>query len=174
MTRNLAPAILLLVGSAACVEVDGTEAELLVPDDVALHWDRTFNGEGDDRVALIPVDLMVYSRESGEPVGDVELVVEPGFDGVVVLPFGDVLPVEADDCDGCLWDAWRDRYVELDDGTDSTWVAEPLRTDANGLARAYVLVDAFPELSATAGDFDSVPVTVSMGLTESDFHLVPQ
>lgn len=169
MNRSPAIAALLLFGASACVDA-GREAELLVPDDVALHWDDAFNGADDARVALIPVDLMVYTRESGEPVGDVELVVEPAFEGVEVLPFDDVVPVDADRCDHCVWDAWRDRYVELLDG--ERWSVEPLRTDENGLARAYVLVDAFPPTDA--GDFDAVPVTVSMGMTEADFHLVPQ
>ena len=171
MTRSAVIAA-VLVSTIACSEDTSVETELLVPDDMALHWDRSFNGEDDGRVALVPFDLMVYEAESGEPVADAPLVVEPGHDAVVFLPLDDIQPLDAEDCDAgpCLWDAWRDRYVELlEPGPDS----RP-STDENGLVRAYLLVDAFPESDAFDGDFEPVPVVVTMGAADASFHLVPQ
>ncbi len=167
MSRALA--VGLVVGASACAEFNAVDVELLVPDEVALHWDRSFNGEADDRVALVPVDLMVYQTESGEPVAGVALQVLPGFQGVQVVPFDDVVPVESEACDvqGCLWDAWRDRYVDVLDGGQGA-----LATDDNGLARAWLVVDALPE--SPFDGFDAVPVLVSMGATEASFQLVPQ
>lgn len=174
MNRSFAPAILLLAGASACAEYGAEEAELLVPDDLAMPWDRSFNGEADDRVALVPVDLMVYHPESGEPVVGVALEVEPTQPHVEVLPFDEIVTVDAEDCaDGpCVWDAWRDRYVDILPNAESAspdWLA----TDENGLVRAYLLVDAFPE-AGTAADFESVSVLVSMGMTDASFQLVPQ
>lgn len=176
MTRSYAIVALVSVAAIGCGDDPALEAELLVPDDLALHWDRAFNGEDDDRVALVPVDLMVYVSESGEPVVDAELSVDPAYEAVSVLPLDDVLPLDADDCDlgPCLWDAWRDRYVELLEPTWERAADEPLSTDANGLVRAYLLVDAFPEGGESDGDFAPVPVTVTLGATDAVFHLVPQ
>ncbi len=171
MNRSLFPATILLLGASACAEFGAVDDELLVPDDLALHWDRSFNGEGDDRVALVPIDLMVYGALSGEPVADVQLTVEPDSSSVLVLPFEDVLPVDSADCDlvPCVWDAWRDRYVDV---LDSPGEAPTWSTDRDGLVRAYLLIDAFPD--AADSDFDAVSVLVSMGMTEASFQLVPQ
>lgn len=170
MNRSFAPVIALLAVGSACSEFGAVDAELLVPDDMALHWDRSFNGEEDDRVALVPVDLMVYASESGEPVAGVAIELEPAFETVEVLPFDEIVSVDAEDCaeHACLWDAWRDRYVDvLPEATTATW-----NTDENGLVRAYLLVDAFPE--SDAADFEPIPVLVSMGITDASFQLVPQ
>lgn len=160
-------AVAALLAVSACAELDGVEAELLVPEDVAFHWDRSFNGEDDDRVALVPLDLMVYGSESGEPVAGVALQVEPGFGLIEVLHADQVLPRDAEDCGACSWDAWRDRYVEFADSE----APEGLFTDDDGLARAFLLVDAFPEGEL---GFEPVPVTVASGSGEAIFHLVPQ
>mgnify|MGYP000663409577 CR=1 FL=1 len=40
MNRPSTAAIALLFGASACVALDPAEAELLVPDDIGLHWDR--------------------------------------------------------------------------------------------------------------------------------------
>lgn len=157
-----------LIALAACAELDPLEAELLVPNDLALHWDRSFNGEADDRVALVPLDLMVYGAVSGEPVAGVALQVEPGFDAVELLVVDQVVPMDAEDCGPCAWDAWRDRYVEL---VEADGASEALFTDEDGLARAFLLVDAFPEGEL---GFESVPVSVVSATGEATFHLVPQ
>jgi len=165
MSRSVTIA-LLLVGTVACVEEEGVP-ELLVPDDLALHWDRAFNGEEDDLVALVPLDVMVYEAESGEPMSGIDIAVEP--DGVAwVLPFDGVMPLTAEDCETerCAWDAWRDRYVSFLPGSD-----DPVATDADGLARVYLVVDAFPEDGVGLAP---VPVVVTMGPTDATFQLVPQ
>ena len=161
-------AAVLLLGTSGCVELGAEEPELLVPDDVALRWDTAFNGAGDDLVALVPVDVMVYEAESGEPLESVVIDVIAEDEGTHVVAFDTVLPLDAEDCEGtpCLWDAWRDRYLEL-----APLAAGPLSTDADGLARLYLMVDAFP---VDGADFAPVSVLVSMGITEASFQLVPQ
>jgi hypothetical protein len=153
-------------------------AELLVPDDVGLHWDRAYNGVGDDRVALVPVDVMVFESESGEPLVDVALDIQPVAGHVSLLHFDAVAPLDAADCAErpCLWDARRDRYFEVAAGSSDADAggSEPdvvRHTDRDGLARFYVLVDSFP---GDGVEFAPVPVLVSMGIDEATFQLVPQ
>ena len=65
MLRAMTTAVLLLLG--ACVEEDADVVRVLVPEDVDLHWDASFNGEDDGIAAVVPVDVMVYVDETGEP-----------------------------------------------------------------------------------------------------------
>jgi len=171
MRRSSFASAALLIGASACVAVDPAEAELLVPEDIELHWDRAFNGVDDDLVALVPVDVMVYESESGEPLGGVALEIETDQSLLELLPFDAVSPLDADDCEGrpCLWDARRDRYLDI--GAGLSGLEPPLLTDVDGLARFYVLVDGFPGQEAS---YEPVPVVVSMGVHEATFQLVPQ
>lgn len=171
MSRMSTAAIALLAAASGCVALDPAEAELLVPDDIGLHWDRSFNGADDALVALVPVDVMVYESESGEPLEGMALDVDTGDASVDLLSFDAVYPVDEDACAGsaCLWDARRDRYVEI--GAGLADLDGPLHTDVDGLARFYVLVDGFPTQGAS---FDPVAVVVSMGSEEATFQLVPQ
>ena len=171
MNRTVTFNAALLLGASACVVADPVEAELLVPEDIALHWDRSFNGVDDDRVAVVPVDVMVYESESGEPLEGVALEVDPGSEVIDLLPFDAVFPLDADDCDGrpCLWDARRDRYLDL--GAGMTALDMPVHTDMDGLARFYVLVDGFP---SNGGEFEPVSVVVSTANQQAAFQLVPQ
>jgi hypothetical protein len=66
------------------------------------------------------------------------------------------------------WDAWRDRYFDL---TDDAFPSR-LHTDAWGLARLYMHVDAFP--SDAGDDFAPIEVVVSMGELDDTFLLVPR
>ncbi|MBT3219942.1 MAG: hypothetical protein HN348_12705 [Proteobacteria bacterium] len=173
---NKATNMLLVVafgGLVACGDetIPEGSTQLLVPDDIDLHWDPSFNGIDDGLGALIPVDLMVYEGGTGEPVGFVELYVETIHDTVV---FPDAVEqVVPEVCTHCpfTWDAYRDQYFTFlpeDDEPNNVMVTT---TDADGLARVYVFVDAFP---ADDGDFSPVSVTVSVGLDEDSFYLLPQ
>jgi len=177
-----ATAAALAVLSGCGESVEGGDAQLLVPDDVALHWDVRFNGEEDGLGALVPVELMVYESVSGEPVEGVQVKVQSEHDGMVVVPLEDVVLVDSEDCDDCafLWDAWRDQYFEykfIEDAVIPGATAE-LETDENGLARVYLYVDAFPFGSdsgfASDGDFGAVSVLISTGISDETFYLVPQ
>lgn len=191
MTHRIsAPArwsVFAVVGAlGGCVPV-GDEVALLVPGEVDVAWDARFDAIDDGRVALVPVDVMVYAATSGAPVAGAELRVaamgaEVGLvdpDGVSWL--GDPWDAEGleSDCarspEGCVgfapvWDAWRDRYAVL---SDEPVPAMTLRTDANGMARTYVWVDGFEASGASSGmGSHPVAVVVSTGDVEDSFYLV--
>jgi hypothetical protein len=176
---NLRPAALValsaLGGCAFAVEDAGDGPQLLVPDDIELHWSAAFNGTDDGRVALVPVDVMIYDGATGAPLGDVDLDVQVlAGDAYVVAPES-VLPVDPTDAGApdVVWDAWRDRYFAH---TESRAGASRARTDATGLARLYLEADAFPVDSGDADTavFNAIPVVVSMGITDDTFLLVPR
>ena len=170
LNRN-AIAIALPLVASGCLD-SAVETQLLVPDEVSLYWDGAFNQVDDGLGAVIPVDLMVYESESGEPVGGTALDLSIDRGVAAALAPEAVVPQGVDSCesDWCVWDAWQDRYVLLDEdggGTDSLSVT----TDRDGLARVYIYVDSFPESDA---DFEPLPVLVSMGERDVTFQLVPQ
>ena len=149
-----------------------TEAQLLVPEDVEIQWDETFNGSNDGLAALVPVDIMVYEPGTGEPlVGWAVRVLSDDTD-VAILGLDDVEVVSTEGCKDCVitWDAHRDRYFEvLGDSTDGM----TLLTDEDGLVRVVVQVDAFP-VNPRESDYVSVGVSVGAGAHEESFYLVPR
>ncbi len=70
-----------------------------------------------------------------------------------------------------VWDAWRDRYFVFTSPEEPLLASARLRTDGTGLARFYVLADAFTPVEE---GFAPLPVVVSMGLTDDTFLLVPR
>jgi hypothetical protein len=59
-------ALILTVVVAACAPELGSE--VLVPDQVPVVWDAAYNGVDDGLGALVPVDVMVYDGETGQPI----------------------------------------------------------------------------------------------------------
>ncbi len=172
MLRAMTTAVLLLLG--ACVEEDADVVRVLVPEDVDLHWDASFNGEDDGIAAVVPVDVMVYVDETGEPLEAVQLQLTTEDPLALAASVDDVLLVEADDCFDCelTWDTWRDRYVELPVGIyDAADEGITLETDPDGIARAYIIVDAFP---LSADGVEPIEVRVGMGTAEDAFLLTPR
>lgn len=173
MKRLVHIAGLVLLPACGFDDVEETP-QLLVPEDVEVVWDASFNGAGDGMVALVPVDLMVYDASSGQPLAFTELDVRVvgGADAMVLFPDEVVpsSPYSARQTD-LMWDAWRDRWFVFAEESDST-AGDRVRTDAWGLARIYVMADAFP--ASGADGFDPIPVVVSMGITDDTFLLVPR
>lgn len=165
---RLALATALLVGCA--VDESAGEQQLLVPEQVLVDWDLSFNARGDGLVALVPVDVMVYDGQSGEPVQGAELLLRGLGSGTGVIPTHAVLPPDPIAPDGMWWDAWRDRYVSLDPEVDPFEVL-PVRTDATGLARVYVLVDRFALIGEEPGP---AAVVVSGDAVEQTIQLRPR
>lgn len=162
----------LFLGLVGCVGGEAPHGpELLVPEDVELRWDDAFNGVGDGRAALVPVDVMAYDGDSGDPLGAVSIDMLAG-EGAELLPADAITAVDPDDdlADLEVYDAWEDRYVAIDPDAPSL---SRIGTDAWGLARVYVLIDAFPA-DAEGNGFAPVPVVVSMGETDDTFLLVPR
>jgi hypothetical protein len=162
---------------AACGEAGG-EAELLLPEEVSVGWDRAYNGQDDGLGALVPVDVMVYEGATGDPLPDVQLAVWTDSVTAWPVPVGEVWLLAAGEVDRDMpgrvqaWDATRDQFVAFEpvEGIE-------LRTDEGGVARLYVYVDAFPVSSSEGGealDFEPIRVLVSMGSSDELFWLTPR
>ncbi len=160
--KRLALLTFLLAGCAA--EEASTGVQLLIPDQVAVDWDESFDGAADGLVALVPVDVMVYDGDTGQPVHNAPLVLRGLDPGVALVPVDDVLSADPDLDEEVLWDAWRDRYVQLEAGAADVL---DTRTDDTGLARVYVLVDRFGQ------DLEPVAVGVALPSAEETLVLAP-
>ena len=157
--------LIAVLASACAVEESSSGPQLLVPDEVVVDWDDSLDEVDDGLVALVPVDVMVYDSQSGDPLGGTELELVGNAPEVLLLDADDVLPLSSlqDESDKRVaWDAWRDRYVVLGDqgGSDRLLVS----TDETGLARVYVLVDRF--------GFEGSPASVTVSTAEIEQALV--
>lgn len=156
----LATSALAALGSA-CASPDAG-VQLLVPADVEFSWKAAYNEEGDGLAAILPVDVMVYDGESGVPIGG--SWVELWSDGAALVRVDQVEPGEAW-CARCLWDAYRDEFVELpgagprEEGVSGGQAPLIVETDAAGLARVYAVVDA---VDVGADGFEPVRVRVAL------------
>jgi len=171
--NRIVPAAITLLMLSACA--DEFDAQLLVPDDIDVEWDESFNRTSDGIGVLVPIDVMVYEANTGEALYEVQLHVDTGLDTAMVVADDGVELVEVVDFDAedAEWDVWRDRYFTFDAPNDVVEV----QTDPDGLARIYVWVDAFE-----AGPVGFAPVTVtvsavaseSAGAFEETFSLIPR
>lgn len=158
MTRPAPIAALAAVLLVGCAESqERLVPDLLVPDEVAVEWDAQFD-EAEGVGALLPVDLMVYDAATGEPMGNMDLTVEPleDTDDLILLADHEVVNVEPG-CLDCYWDAGRDRYVGFEDPGD---LLLEVQTDAEGLARVYLWLEALPEpleIEVAAPQLDPAP-----------------
>ncbi len=182
MIRTLS--IAALVALSACAEAEG-DPELLLPADLPVAWDASWNERGDGLGALVPVDVMVYDSATGSPMGDVDLALSADGEGAWWVTTEAVEVVEPDACLGCeiLWDAARDQFVRIDavDDPRMTGSSIELLTDADGVARLYLVVDAFPgawRAGSTAeraeAEAEAVVVLVSMETADGTFIVSPR
>jgi hypothetical protein len=157
-------AVMVAALLSGCFQGEGADIQLLVPADVALYWDSSFDGLDDGRMALIPADVMVYDGETGEALEGVlvDVAVPEGFAGLL-LP-DEVRPVDEREALGAEapgadfgWDAWRDRYFDVAGAVPRS--ALRVATDAAGLGRVYVFIDGFP---GGPESFGSIPVHVGV------------
>jgi hypothetical protein len=114
------------------------------------------------------MDLMVYDGISGEAIEAIRLDISlAGGEGLVVPPEA-VGFLDVEECSECeyLWDSYRDQYFVLPGGDSALSNSLSLETDATGLARVYVFVDAFDE-----EDFD-VELDVRIDMGEISRHVV--
>jgi len=153
--------IALFATLAACADAGGPE--LMVPDVVSLQWSDAYDGTDDGLGSVVPVDVMVYDSASGEPQAGVALTVTAEHDGTWVLPAGALVPEEHGQ-GTTLWDARHDRYLTLQLDIDDTLVgARQVVTNADGVARVLLFVDALP---GGPRDFDDVAVVISAASPE--------
>ncbi len=166
-----APAAFLV----ACGASESTPA-LYVPDQVEVTWDDAWNEDDDGLAMLVPLDVLAYDAATGAPIPELAVTLTDvrAWDEVGLTT--DVQPLAVDEVrwrtevsgPGDWWDARRDAYFDLSprDGAD------PVTTDANGVARFYLLVDVLPSaLPAGPGGF---PVSAALGDVEETFLLVPR
>jgi len=153
----------------ACVpEADGEgAAAVLVPEDVELHWDASYNGAHDAIGAMVPADVMVYDPATGEPLQGESF--ELRGEGVRFVTAEDEVLFDPEPCErGCVWDAYADQYVEVELPESDTVT---VTSDELGLGRVYVYVDSFPEGSQR---FSAVPVYVAIGGVVDHFLIIPR
>ena len=160
MRRLLAVAAVPL---AACGTDGPADAQLLVPEDVEIGWDASFNRRDDGRALLVPIDVMVYTA-AGEPIEGAAVVLSGTQGALLARP--DAVIAEPH----LWWDAWRDRYFAFVPGEEPVPTLD-LETDSTGLARAWAFVDRFPE---EAQGFAPAQVTVAQGENVDAFLLVPR
>ena len=129
---------------AACGRI---EPQLLVPEDVDVPWDVSFDGVGDGLVAVVPVDVMLYDANTGDPLVGVMVDVSVPDGEAGLVGENDVVVASPE---RAVWDARRDRWVAL--ATEHLAAAGSYRTDGTGLVRLNVVVDAF----------EGAPVVVSV------------
>ena len=113
----------------------GQEEQLLLPDNIEVHWDASFNARGDGLTAVVPVDLMVYDSATGEPLSGVELDLQVSAPDAYLMPTTDVSPLvsKCPDCD-VLWDAYSDDYYDVQVELSEDYSKLRLEADENGLA----------------------------------------
>lgn len=163
-------AISALTGACAFddAEGNGTGDTLLVPSDIELHWDGAFNAVQDGLGAVVPVDVMVYDGATGEPREGVGIELATTADSYL-LREGELTRVDPESCVDCVlfWDAWHDSYYEVDLDRDAARTR--VRTDEEGIARVFVLVDAMAPGQET---FAPVEVQVETGTADGMFSII--
>lgn len=152
-------ALALLAGACVPSEEDGVQ--LLVPADLEFSWNDAYDAPDDGLAAVLPLDVMVYDAVTGEALAGVEVTLSS--DVVSFVEAEAILRADLD-CDDCVWDAWRDAYVELDHEAVTTPLV--VTTDASGLARAHAVVDAI--------DGEPVEVQVELGRRVETLNLLPR
>jgi hypothetical protein len=176
-----APALLALA-LAACAPESEDRSGLLLPDAVEIRWEGEYNGVDDGLGALVPVDVMAYDGLTGEPRPDVlvhvwtddDAAAPIAVDAVTVLTdLPESLPDAAPAAE--TWDAAHDRFVVLHTEGTGDGSSRPadldLRTDADGIARLYLFVDAFPTVDRA---FGPIRVMVAAGDADELFWLEPR
>ena len=158
--------------AALALTACGQEEQILLPDNIDVHWDASFNGLDDHLGAVVPVDVMAYDAASGEPLVGVELELTVDHANTYLLKSSDASPVVAacSDCD-VLWDAYRDEYYEMQTELTEEQANIRLETDEDGVAHFYVVVDAF---AVSNDSFLSVRVQAATDLVQGAFYLQPR
>ena len=161
-----------IIATAALAAACGQEERLLLPETVAIHWNASFNGLQDDRVAIVPVDVLVYDAADGVPLSGVDVDISVTGAHTVLAEVDDVAPAFTGcvECD-VVWDAYQDEYylMKLTDRDDASRLQ--LTADSDGIAKFYVVVDAFELDSDT---FLAVDVVAETGLAQGTFSLLPR
>jgi len=160
-------AVLLLV--ACGVDATSLEPQLLVPQDVEIGWDTSFNQRDDGRAVLVPIDVMVYAA-TGEPVEGARVGLA-GSSGALLARADAIVTLAADDPRDGWWDSWRDRYFLFAPGEEPVFALD-LETDATGLARGWAFVDRFAPDEGPG--FAPAQVTVTLGDVEDSLLLLPR
>ena len=126
-----------IIATAALAAACGQEERLLLPETVAIHWNASFNGLQDDRVAIAPVDVLVYDAADGVPLSGVDDISVTGAHTVLaevemlLLRLQSVLNADV------VWDAYQDEYylMKLTDRDDASRLQ--LTADSDGIAKFW-------------------------------------
>lgn len=131
---------------------------MYAPGDVEFRWNIAFNEVGDGMTAVIPLDVLVFDEVTGEPLADVAVT---WSSDAASFAESDGLRAAEDGCDACVWDAWRDTFVEV--LPDALALPFEARTDADGLSRVHAVIDRVEPGSGRAGSRPAfLPVRVDI------------
>lgn len=134
MNRRFLTTAAIALAAGACVEEQGTE--LLTPVALEFSWQEAYDGEQDGLAAVVPFDVVVYDRTSGEPVPGTVIELRSDDVGLVgEAAVGSAAP----GCSACVWDAYSDAYVELSDAGAPGSL--DVMADDNGIVRVHAVVD---------------------------------
>ncbi len=171
--RGFQPLLLTSMVAAGCVLEGSEDPQLLVPEDIDIAWDMSFNAEEDGIAAVIPVDVMLYDAATGEPVVNAEVELQSVESGAAFVMPDEVVPLTLDEAaEAGWWDTRRDRLVSFEPEDLVPTGRIQVRTDGSGLARVYVVADAFPE--DEGGNLNPIAILVSTGVTDDTFSLLPR
>lgn len=152
--RSRPLAWLVVVGAGQSCDPQSVDPglSLLVPEDVEVAWDAGLDVAGDGRVAVVPLDVMVYDAARGDPVPGVE--VRLTADRAVLAVDGSFSALSGQDSGdpSRLWDLWVGRWVSPS-GIPTRQLQ--VRSDESGLVHFTVQADTLRE-----------PITVSVDVTE--------
>lgn len=194
MSRFAIATTLALLGTTGCLPATGVEApfdaNLSIPDDVEISGAAV--GTYDDNIgALILLDVLVFSDETGLPMDNIQVELLSNSAGVYLIPssavklVGGPAEVSEDQCfdgdgnylenapDECYWlyDSSGDQYIQF--ASDFANVYKPNymmgATDEHGILRSYVYVDAMPEDSD--GQYTDAAVSVMLGHLTDTFTI---
>lgn len=152
MIRSIVMLTGLVVAAAGCREPE-VGVRLLMPPSEPVEFSPAWNTIDDGIGAFVSVEVMTYDARSGAPVPGAELQVASTWEGALILGVDELVEVDADACPWCevLLDAPRRRLLTAEfDEADR--VDEVRSTDAWGLARIDIFVEAFPVAAARAGE----------------------
>lgn len=147
---RLAPSRLApLLGAAllgACATAPEVVPALYVPDAVPVDWDRGWDGEADGLAAVVPLEVMAYDSATGHPLADVAVSVWSADPVRISAVPVDRLDWAGEDPAGeGWWDARRDAWFVVSEADRTDAEGTDVVTDADGLARLYLVVDALPD-----------------------------
>jgi hypothetical protein len=197
MSRFIIAIATALIAGTGCVPDTGIEApfeaELSIPlESVSLAWSANYQITDDDGIgALIILDSLVFSTETGLPMDNIQVEVLSNYYDIFLIPKSAVKQVSAEEVDeascdldgdgevdadapdGCYWlyDVSGNQYIQIAPDFADYYRPNYMigATDEHGVLRTYVYVNGLP--LTDAGAFGDADITVMLGHTSASFTI---